>query len=178
MNKPQAEGNVNSRLYSRGRSSNKLHEEYDAWEESSTLFSNKKIKQVCHFCLTWRSIYDVLTQISNDFQWSLWRFQCRQTLAVAARRGTTTVASGVDKPSFVPQTFSSFVFYTPSLSFCGRSAQLMSVMCTERSLLCIMSRHAPYCWLATSLFWYSAWLSFLKCFWKNTYPTFNYCRFV
>ncbi len=28
-------------------------------------------------------------------------------------------------------------------------------MCTdERSLLCIMSRHAPYCWLATSLFWY------------------------
>ncbi len=28
MNTPQAEGNVNSRLYSRGRSSKKLHEEY------------------------------------------------------------------------------------------------------------------------------------------------------
>ncbi len=40
MNAHQAEGNVNSRLYSRGRSSNKLHEEYDAGEESSTLFSN------------------------------------------------------------------------------------------------------------------------------------------
>ncbi len=32
-------------------------------------------------------------------------------------------------------------------------AWLMSVMCTEHSLLCIMSRHAPYCWSATSLFW-------------------------
>ncbi len=51
----------------------------------------------------------------------------------------------------VPQAFSSFVFYLPSLSFC-RSARLF----TERSLLHIMSRHAPYCWLATSLFWYSA----------------------
>ncbi len=32
------------------------------------------------------SIYNVLTQISNDFQWSLYRIQCRQTLAVEARR--------------------------------------------------------------------------------------------
>ncbi len=52
-------------------------------------------------------------------------------------------------------------------------ARLGSVMCTEHSLLCIMSRRAPYCWLATSLFWYWAWLSFLKHFWKNAYPTFN-----
>ncbi len=42
VNTPEAEGNVNSRLYSRGRSSNRLHEEYDAGEESSTLFSNNK----------------------------------------------------------------------------------------------------------------------------------------
>ncbi len=42
VNTPEAEGNVNSCLYSRGRSSNKLHEEYDAGEESSTLFSNNK----------------------------------------------------------------------------------------------------------------------------------------
>ncbi len=57
--------------------------------------------------------------------------------------------------------FPRFVFYPPSLSFCRRSAQLMSIMCTdERSLLCIVSIHAPYCWLATSLFWYSAWLVF------------------
>ncbi len=75
------------------------------------------------------------------------------------------------KPSFVPQTFSSFVFYPVSLSFCRRSAQLMSVMCTdERSLLCIMSRHAPYCWLATSLFWYSAPTQFSKAFLKKYIP--------
>ncbi len=54
-------------------------------------------------------------------------------------------------------------------------ARLMSVMCTDErhSLLCIMSRHAPYCWLATSLFWYSAPTRFLKRFWKNAYPTFK-----
>ncbi len=33
-----------------------------------------------------RSIYDVLTQISNDFQQSLYHIQCTQTLAVVARR--------------------------------------------------------------------------------------------
>ncbi len=32
------------------------------------------------------AFYDVLRQISNDFQLSFYRFQCRQTLAVAARR--------------------------------------------------------------------------------------------
>ncbi len=54
MNTPQAEGNVNARLYSRVRSSNKLHEEYDAGEESSTLFSNNKNEtQMCHFCSVW-----------------------------------------------------------------------------------------------------------------------------
>ncbi len=70
-------------------------------------------------------------------------------------------------------------FYLPSLSFCRRSARLMSVMCTnERSLLCIMSRHDPYCWLATSLFWYSALTRFLKQFWKNAYPTFKANIFI
>ncbi len=63
----------------------------------------------------------------------------------------------------LPQMFFSFVFYPP-LSFC----------CLARLyLLHIMSRHAPYCWLATSLFWYSARLSFLQRFWKITYPAFN-----
>ncbi len=32
FSQPQAEGNVNSCLYSRGRGSNKSHEEYDAGE--------------------------------------------------------------------------------------------------------------------------------------------------
>ncbi len=50
MNTRQAEGNINERLYSRGRSSNKLHEVYDAGEESSTLFSNNKnATQMCNF---------------------------------------------------------------------------------------------------------------------------------
>ncbi len=73
---------------------------------------------------------------------------------------TRFIVSSVDTPYFVPQMLSSFVVYPPSLSFC-RSARLMSVMCTdERSLLCIMIRHAPYCWLAIRLFWYSARLVF------------------
>ncbi len=61
-------------------------------------------------------------------------------------------------------------FYPPSLSFCRRSARLMSVLCTVCSLLHIMSRHAPYCWLATSLFWYSAPTQFSKAFLKNDIP--------
>ncbi len=39
-----------------------------------------------------RSISDILTQISNDFQRLLCRVQCRQTLAVAARRPVYTQA--------------------------------------------------------------------------------------
>ncbi len=71
----------------------------------------------------------------------------------------------------IPQTFSSFVFsYLPSLSFC-LSAQLFA----ECSLLHIMSRHAPYCWLATSLFWYSALTQFSKAFLKNYIPHLLMC---
>ncbi len=148
------------------------------------------VRQIPDRKLLPRSIYDVLTQISNDFQRSLYRVQCRQTLAVAARTsGVDTVLltyreetkqprrpiaglpllesspaleswsdvyMGPTSCLIVPQTFSSFVFYPPSLSFCRHLARLMSVLYTERSLLHIMSRHSPYCWLATSLFWYSA----------------------
>ncbi len=139
---------------------------------------------------------NVLTQISNDFQRSLCRVQCRQTLAVASGVDTVLLTyreetkqprrpiAGLPLLEFspaleswsdiytcptscliVPQTFSSFVFYSPSLSFC-LSARLF----TERSLLHIMSRHAPYCWLATSLFWYSAPTRFSKVFLKNYIP--------
>ncbi len=98
-----------------------------------------------------RSIYDLLTQISNDFQRSHCHVQCRQNCLVETRF----------KPSFVPQMFSSFVYIRHL--YLSVVVRLMSVMCTdERSLLLIMSRHAPYCWLAKSLFWYWAWLSFLK----------------
>ncbi len=44
----------------------------------------------------------------------------------------------------------------------------MSVMCTDEcSLLCIMSRHAPNYWLATSLFWDSVPTQFIKAFKKK-----------
>ncbi len=46
----------------------------------------------------------------------------------------------------------------------------LSVMCTEHALTCLISRHAPYCWLATSLFWYSAPTQFSKVFLKNYIP--------
>ncbi len=54
--------------------------------------------------------------------------------------------------------FSSFVFHSQSL-YIFVIARLMSVMCTVLQIMC---RHAPYCWLATSLFWYWARISFLS----------------
>ncbi len=133
----------------------------------------------------------------------IYRVQCRQTLAVAARRiwcrhGVTPLSrrnkatSASDCRPSAPWVLSSagklirylhgshflpyhsadvFWFcFLSAISFC-HSARLF----TERSLLHIMSRHAPYCWLATSLFWYSAptLKRFLKHFWKIAYPTFN-----
>ncbi len=163
------------------------------------------VRQISDRKLLPRSVYDMLTQISNDFQWLLYRVQCRQTIAVAARRvrcrhsvthllRRNKATSASDRRTSAPcslqrwkadpiftrvlllalsfrRRFSLFFFYPPfnfflSLSFC-RSARLMSVLCTERSLLHIMSRHAPYCWLATSLFWYSAPTQFSKAFLKN-----------
>ncbi len=58
-----------------------------------------------------------------------------------------------------------FCFFIRHLYIC-RSAPLF----TERSLLHIMSRHAPYCWLATSLFWYSPPTQFSKAILKNYIP--------
>ncbi len=42
--------------------------------------------------------------------------------------------------------------------------------CSLKALFYIMSRHAPYCWLATSLFWYSAQTQFSNAFLKNDIP--------
>ncbi len=76
----------------------------------------------------------------------------------------------IDPPHiYVNLTEHIYLFFTSlSLSFCHSSR-----LFTECSLLHIMSRYAHYCWLATSLFCYSARLSFLKCFWKISYPAFN-----
>ncbi len=105
-----------------------------------------------------RSIYDVLTQISNDFQWSLYHVQCRQTLAIAvdtARyppirkkqsnlgvRSLGPYAPWVHSSAgklirytsclIVPQMFSSLVFYPPSLSFCRSAVHwMLSPQCHE-----------------------------------------------
>ncbi len=55
-----------------------------------------------------RSIYDVLTQISNDFQQSLNHIQCTQTLAVVARRvrcrHSVTILSRRTKATIVIRT--------------------------------------------------------------------------
>ncbi len=57
MNMSQVEGNVNSCLDSRGRSSNKSHEEYDAEEESLILLiSNNKNETLVIFCLVWMNL--------------------------------------------------------------------------------------------------------------------------
>ncbi len=125
------------------------------------------------------------------------RVQCRQTLAVVVRRvrfrhdvtrlsERNKATSASDRRPSAPWVLSSAgklirylhgsyflpyrsadvflfsFFYPPSLSFC-LSARLF----TQRSLLLIMSRHAPYCWLATSLFWYSTPTQFSKVFEKS-----------
>ncbi len=108
-----------------------------------------------------RSIYDILTQISNDFQRSLCRIQCRQSCRVRCTHGVSLLLFRRCFP---------LLFFIRHL-YLSVVARLMSIMCTdERSLLCFMSRHAPYCWLATSLFWYSAPTRFLKRFWKMHTP--------
>ncbi len=45
---------------------------------------------------------------------------------------------------------------------------LISVLCTqiEQSIIRILNRHAPYRWLATSVFWDSVWHCAQKCFFK------------
>ncbi len=90
--------------------------------------------------------------------------QCRRGVTHLSRRNKASLASdglqllelspvleswfdiytGPTSCLIIPQTFSAFVFNP----FCH------SWLFTERSLLHIMSRHAIYCWLATSLLWY------------------------
>ncbi len=51
---------------------------------------------------------------------------------------------------------------------------LISILCTqiERSLLSVIKRHAPYCWLAASVFRYTL-RHWSKCFSKIALCTFN-----
>ncbi len=68
-----------------------LHRMWATWQNTKeVIIFSDAVYTGC--CATWhisnrkllpRSIYDVLTQISNDFQWSLYHVQCRQTLAIA-----------------------------------------------------------------------------------------------
>ncbi len=67
MNAPQAEGNVNSRLYSGGHSSSKSHEQCDAGEESSTPFSNNKNKTHVSFLLSMVELDHRRSDISSKY---------------------------------------------------------------------------------------------------------------
>ncbi len=106
-----------------------------------------------------RSIYDILTQISNDFQRSLCRVQCRQTATVQCRHGVSLLLFRRRFPLlfFIRHLYFSVIAWLGHVHWWVLSPH-------------IMSRHAPYCWLATSLFWYWAQLSFLKRFWKKYIP--------
>ncbi len=137
------------------------------------------------------SIYDMLTQISNDFQRSkiassVGRFELLRHSALIylhreqtkqpphpivalpllefspALKSWSDIYTGPTSCLIIPQTFSSFVFYPPSLSFC-RSAKLGSANVRHLhwtlSLLHIISRHATYCWLSIILFLYSVFQS-------------------
>ncbi len=149
-------------------------------------------------------VYDVLTQISNDFQRSLYRVQCRQTLAVAvrhvrcrhgvtnlSRRNKATSASD-HRPSaswvlssagklirylhgsyFLPY-YSADVFHFFFLS-------AISIFLSKKHLGCSLNALSSISWVDTPLtadwlqvcFGTRPRLSFLKRFWKITYPTFN-----
>ncbi len=62
-------------------------------------------RQISKSKLLLRSIYDVLTQILNDFQRSLYRVQCRQTLAHLSRRNKALSTS--DRRPSAPWVLSS-----------------------------------------------------------------------
>ncbi len=149
-----------------------------------------------------RSVYDVLTQISNDFQWSLYRVQCRQTLAVAvhcvwcrhgvtnlSRRNKATSASDC-RPSapWVLQRWKADPIFTRvlllALSFRRRFPLLFFIRHLYLSvtrLCCSLNALSSISWVDTPLtadwlqvcFGTRPRLSFLKRFWKITYPTFN-----
>ncbi len=156
----------------------------------STLDAVRRNKSPTENCC--RVLFRTYWQISNDFQQSLYRIQCRQTLVVAVRVSGggisvwQSIASG-DTVSF--RSFSSFQRWKadsiftwvlllalsfrrrfPLLFFSGISFCHSARLFTERSLLHIMSRHAPYGWLAKRLFWYLALAPFSKVFLKNYIP--------
>ncbi len=128
------------------------------------------IRQIPDKKLLPRSIYDVLTQIYNHFQRSLYRLvatrrvRCRHGITNLSRKTEATSASN-HRPSapwvissagkliwylhwsyFSPYRFTNIFLFSFFICHLYLSiARLMSVLCTERSLLQIMSRHSPYC---------------------------------
>ncbi len=93
-----------------------------------------------------RYIYDILTQISNDFQWSLCRFQCRQTLAGTTRQLLRPVNTR-SKPSLVPQTFSSFFFLSAMSIFLSLSSANVCHLHWGLSLASWVETHLTADWL-------------------------------
>ncbi len=145
-------------------------------------------------------MYDVLTQISNDFQRSLYRVQCRQTLAVAARRarcrhGVTHLSRrneanlGIRSQAFRSlsslQRWKGDPIFTRvlllALSFCRCFLLLFFIRRLYLSVTwlgCSLNALSSISWALTAdwlqvCFGTRPRLSFLKRFWKITYPTFN-----
>ncbi len=149
-----------------------------------------------------RSIYDILTQ-KNYFQWSLYGIQCRQTLAVAAWRvrcrhsvthlkKRTKATSAFDRSPSAPWvlSFGKLVRYLHgSYFFSCRFADVfhlvffpaISIFLSVARLGCSLNALSSISWIDTPLtadwlqvcFGTLPWLSFIKHFWKFTYPTFN-----
>ncbi len=145
------------------------------------------------------SIYDVLTQISNDFQRPLYRVQCRQTLAVAARRvrcrhGVTHLSrrnkatSASDRRPSTPWVLSragKMIRYLHGSYFLPyRSADVFlffirHLYLSVTRLGCSLNALSSTSWVDTPLTATCFFLVlgpdsvFLKRFWKMTYPTFN-----
>ncbi len=106
-------------------------------------------------------IYDVLTQILNDFQRSLYRVQCRLDFSspIEKKQSTLDIRSqafrslssllrwkadaiftlGSTSCLIIPQTFSSFVFLSAISIFLSLGCSLNALSSTS------LIRHAPYC---------------------------------
>ncbi len=145
------------------------------------------VLQICCpvvFMTCWHKLKWFSTVALSPPVWVTWtlavavrRVRCRHGVTNLSRR--TKASSASDRRPSTPWVLSSagkLIRYLHllllALSFrrCFPLLFFIFVLCTEHSLLHIMSRHTPYCWLASSSFWYSAPAQFYKAFFKNDIP--------
>ncbi len=139
------------------------------------------------------TFYDMLTQIWNDFQWSLYHVQCRQTLAVAARRvwfrhgvsnlsRRTKATSASDHRPSAPSVLSSagkLIWYLHRSYFLPYRSADVFLFCFLSAISIFLSLGSAVLWIDTPLtadwlqvcFGSRPWLNFLK---RITYPTIKF----